>query len=190
MRPLRRDNRGRRLLTLAGCGLLTAAAMACRHEPVSRPQERWVALAEEDLTAVHRQLKEQERQEIEAFVSRRGRPLQQSGTGLYYDIYERCPAGAAIARGDAVDLAYTLTSLNGTLLASSETDGLRRWVVGAETGEPGLTELLLMMRRGEKAFAIVPSHLAYGLSGDGGRIPPHATLLYDIEVKGVYVKRK
>lgn len=174
----------------AGCGLLMMSVAACRQAPAPQAQGRWVAPAEEDLTAVHLQLKEQERQEIEAFVARRGRPLQQSGTGLYYDIYERSPAGAAISRGDAVDLAYTLTSLNGTLLASSETDGLRRWVVGAETGEPGLTELLLLMRRGEKAFAIVPSHLAYGLSGDGNRIPPHATLLYDIEVKGVYVKRK
>lgn len=189
MKRGRHDDGARRGLGLAGQVLLAAAVTACRQAPAPQAQ-RWVAPAEEDLTAVHLQLKEQERQEIEAFVARRGRPLQQSGTGLYYDIYERCPAGAAISRGDAVDLAYTLTSLNGTLLASSETDGLRRWVVGAETGEPGLTELLLMMRRGEKAFAIVPSHLAYGLSGDGNRIPPHATLLYEIEVKGVYVKRK
>lgn len=189
MKRGRHDGGARRGLWLVGLVLLSAAVTACRQAPAPQAQ-RWVAPAEEDLTAVHLQLKEQERQEIEAFVARRGRPLQQSGTGLYYDIYERCPAGAAISRGDAVDLAYTLTSLNGTLLASSETDGLRRWVVGAETGEPGLTELLLMMRRGEKAFAIVPSHLAYGLSGDGNRIPPHATLLYDIEVKGVYVKRK
>ena len=175
---------------LLAAGLLALAAAGCRRQPAVAPQAQWVAPDEADLTAVHLHLKEQEKQEIEAFVARRGRPLQQSGTGLYYDIYERCPSGAAITRGDAVDLAYTLTSLNGTLLASSETDGLRRWVVGAETGETGLTELLLRMRRGEKAFAIVPSHLAYGLSGDGGRIPPHATLLYDIEVKGVYVKRK
>ncbi|MBD5389837.1 FKBP-type peptidyl-prolyl cis-trans isomerase [bacterium] len=179
-----------RTFALLGWAWLAVAMTACRHPEPPGPQTRWVAPAEDELTAVHLQLKEQEKQEIEAFVARRGRPLQQSGTGLYYDIYERCPAGAAITRGDAVDLAYTLTSLNGTLLASSETDGLRRWVVGAETGETGLTELLLRMRRGEKAFAIVPSHLAYGLSGDGGRIPPHATLLYDIEVKGVYVKRK
>lgn len=188
MKTLRHGNRWG--WTLAGCVLLTAVMTACRRAPAPRPQGRWVAPAEEDLTAVHLQLKEQEKREIEAFVARRGRPLQKSGTGLYYDIYERCPSGAAISRGDAVDLAYTLTSLNGTLLSSSQTDGLRRWVVGAQTGEPGLTELLLLMRRGEKAFAIVPSHLAYGLSGDGGRIPPHATLLYDIEVKGVYVKRK
>ncbi|MDE5560091.1 MAG: hypothetical protein K2I84_05505, partial [Bacteroidales bacterium] len=75
-------------LLLAGCGLLMSIT-ACRHEPVPQPQGRWVAPAEEDLTAVHLQLKAQEKQEIEAFVARRGRPLQQSGTGLYYDIYER-----------------------------------------------------------------------------------------------------
>ncbi len=186
--------RGWRFIEMA-CIVLTTGVLSLFSTGCQRPGRmpeatQWVAPAEADLTAVHRQLKEQEKQEIEAFIVRRGRPFQQSGTGLYYDIYERHPSGASITRGDAVDMAYTLTLLNGTQLASSAEDGLRRWVVGAETGEPGLTELLLKMRRGEKAFAILPSHLAYGLSGDGGRIPPKAVLLYDIEIKSVYIKNK
>lgn len=151
---------------------------------------RWVVPDEDALTSVHQQLQSQEKYEIEAFMNRSGRHLQQSGTGLYYDIYERNPQGATIARGDAVDMVYTLRLLNGTLLASSDETGLKRWVVGGEPAEPGLTELLLKMRRGEKAFAILPSHLAYGLSGDGARIPPKAVLLYDIEIKSVYIKNK
>ena len=174
--------------------LLLGVAMvgtAChrRPKPVEMPSPHsLVAPSEEELTAVHRQLKEQEQQEIAAFVARRGRPMQESNTGLYYDIYATNSKGAAIAYGDAVDMAYTLRLLNGTLLASSETEGLRRRVVGAQADEPGLTELLLKMRRGEKAFAILPARLAYGFSGDGGRIPPQATLLYDIEIKAVYIK--
>lgn len=171
-------------------GGLSLFGTGCQRQGRLPEATRWVAPAEDDLTAVHRQLKDQEKHEIEAFIARRGRPLQQSGTGLYYDIYERNPQGAVIARGDAVDMAYTLTLLNGAPLASSAEEGLRRWVVGAEAEEPGLTELLLKMRRGEKAFAILPSHLAYGLSGDGGRIPPKAVLLYDIEIKSVYTKNK
>lgn len=181
------------LLTTAcivALGGLSFFGTGCQRKGRLPEATRWIAPAADELTAVHRQLQEQERQEIEAFIARRGRPLQRSGTGLYYDIYERNPQGATIARGDAVDMAYTLTLLNGAVLASSEEDGLRRWIVGGETGEPGLTELLLHMRRGEKAFAIIPSHLAYGLSGDGGRIPPKAVLLYDIEIKSVYVKNK
>ncbi|MDE7149515.1 MAG: FKBP-type peptidyl-prolyl cis-trans isomerase [Bacteroidales bacterium] len=182
---------GKATLWPAAIGLWAVFGTACRQrDTVPKSATQWVAPATEELTAVHRQLKEQEKNEIAAFVARRGRPMRQSGTGLYYDIYERNPSGAVISRGDAVDMAYTLTLLNGAVLASSASDGLRRWVVGAETGEPGLTELLLHMRRGEKAFAIIPSHLAYGLSGDGGRIPPHATLMYDIEIKGVYIKTK
>lgn len=154
------------------------------------PDTAWVQPDDETLTAVHQRLHDQEKRDIEAFVARRGRPMRQSGTGLYYEIYDTCPSGASIARGDAVDIAYTLRLLNGTVLASSAEDGLKRWMVGGEASEPGLTELLLKMRRGEKAFAILPSHLAYGLSGDGGRIPPQAVLLYDIEIKSVYIKNK
>ena len=173
--------------------LLGAATTSACHRRAKMvpppPPHSLVAPSEEELTAVHRQLKEQEQQEIAAFISRRGRPMQESNTGLYYDIYATNPKGAAITYGDAVDMAYTLRLLNGTLLASSETEGLRRRVVGREADEPGLTELLLKMRRGEKAFAILPARLAYGFSGDGGRIPPQATLLYDIEIKAVYVKK-
>lgn len=171
-------------------GGLSFFGTGCQRQGRLPEAMRWVTPDEDELTMVHQQLQSQEKYEIEAFINRSGRCVQQSGTGLYYDIYERNPQGAAIARGDAVDMAYTLRLLNGTLLASSDETGLKRWIVGGESTEPGLTELLLKMRRGEKAFAILPSHLAYGLSGDGTRIPPKAVLLYDIEIKSVYIKNK
>lgn len=190
MRDGRKPYRRLFAVSIAVCLAVWPVVTGCRRAAVSEAQPRWVAPDEAELTAVHRQLQAQEKQEIEAFIARSGRRFAQSGTGLYYDIYERNPSGAPVGRGDAVDMAYALRLLNGTLIASSDEDGLRRWIVGGEAEEPGLTELLLKMRRGEKAFAILPSHLAYGLSGDGGRIPPHATLLYEIEIKGVYIKKQ
>ena len=41
------------------------------------------------------------------------------------------------------------------------------------------------MREGDKAKAIIPSHLAYGFIGDEKQIPKRATLIYDIEVLNV-----
>ena len=41
------------------------------------------------------------------------------------------------------------------------------------------------MHVGDKAVIILPSHLAYGLVGDEHKIPPHASLLYELELLSV-----
>ena len=48
-------------------------------------------------------------------------------------------------------------------------------------------ETLLIEHREYRIRIIIPSHLGYGFSGDGKRIPSGASLLYDIEVKEVLI---
>jgi FKBP-type peptidyl-prolyl cis-trans isomerase len=40
----------------------------------------------------------------------------------------------------------------------------------------------MLMKEGEKAIFIIPSHLAFGLLGDENKIPKRATLVYDVEL--------
>jgi len=51
--------------------------------------------------------------------------------------------------------------------------------------ETGLHEGVKLMHVGEKATMILPSHLAYGLIGDEKRIPPRASVLYELELLSV-----
>ena len=46
----------------------------------------------------------------------------------------------------------------------------------------GLEEGVLLMKKGGRAKLIVPSHLAFGLLGDPGKIPARAVLVYDVEL--------
>jgi FKBP-type peptidyl-prolyl cis-trans isomerase len=57
------------------------------------------------------------------------------------------------------------------------------FVIGQSNMVPGLTDGLLLLKNGEKATIIIPSHLGYGRYGAYYQgIPPNAVLVYEINV--------
>lgn len=49
----------------------------------------------------------------------------------------------------------------------------------------GWDEGIQLLKVGDKARFVIPSHLAYGSRGAGGVIPPNATLVFDVELMDV-----
>ena len=47
---------------------------------------------------------------------------------------------------------------------------------------PGWTEGVQLMKEGAKYTFFIPSDLAYGPQGVSGAIPPHSTLIFDVEL--------
>ena len=50
---------------------------------------------------------------------------------------------------------------------------------------PGWTEALQLMKVGAKYRLFIPSALGYGAQGAGNAIPPHSSLIFEVELLGV-----
>jgi FKBP-type peptidyl-prolyl cis-trans isomerase FkpA len=130
---------------------------------------------------VNHELVKKEEKEITNFIERYGWKMQQTGTGLRYMIYKN-GSGVKAEKNKIAKINFEVKLITGDLCYSSKTDGSKELLIGKSGEISGLEEGILLLRVGDKAKFIVPSHLAYGLLGDENKIPKRATLVYDIEL--------
>ena len=135
----------------------------------------------ESLENVNRIMLQHESDMINEYVRNNNLSVIQTGTGLRYHIKNQ-GEGRDIVKGDVVTLKYELRLLTGELLYSSEKEGYKTFLVSKDGVERGLEEAILKLKKNSEAILILPSHLAHGLLGDGDKIPPKATLIYNIKV--------
>ena len=132
-----------------------------------------------------------ESDEIDQYVIHKGWKMTTTGTGLRYMIVKN--GGGALAKPDSTDrmtvkVKFKKSLLDGTLCYSSDSTGAEEFVVGHDNVETGLHEGIQFMHVGDKAIIILPSHLAYGLVGDGKKIPPRASILYELELLSLKIR--
>jgi FKBP-type peptidyl-prolyl cis-trans isomerase FklB len=103
-----------------------------------------------------------------------------TATGLQYRIL-KTGAGSTPELTSTVETHYEGTLINGTVFDSSYQRG--ETVSFPVNGViPGWTEALQLMKEGDVWELAIPSDLAYGAQGAGGKIEPHATLKFKIEL--------
>ena len=81
-----------------------------------------------------------------------------------------------------VRFEFKVNLLNGVTCYDSDKSGPREIWIGHADVESGLEEGLQLLREGDRAKFILPSHLAYGWLGDSDQIPTRAVLIYDVHV--------
>jgi FKBP-type peptidyl-prolyl cis-trans isomerase len=93
----------------------------------------------------------------------------------------------AVAAGpdDIVGIRYKLKLLDDRQCYTADSVLYREYHLSKDDMPAGLREGLLLMQEGDKALFIIPSHLAFGLSGDGDCIPPNAALVMTVTVKKI-----
>lgn len=111
--------------------------------------------------------------------------FEKTDSGLRYQIVQK-GNGAQATQGKEISVHYKGQLTDGKVFDSSyQRKQPIDFTVGVGQVIKGWDEGLQLLKVGDKARLVIPSHLAYGSQGAGGVIPPDATLIFDVELMDV-----
>ncbi|MCH5214451.1 MAG: FKBP-type peptidyl-prolyl cis-trans isomerase [Muribaculaceae bacterium] len=156
-------------------------AVFAGEEPAVKPEEAQ-KLIQEYLGELEQKATRLAREAGEKFLAENGKKegVHTTASGLQY-VVEKEGTGRQPKATSNVTVHYTGRLLNGQVFDSSVSRGepatfpLNRVI-------PGWTEGLQLMKEGAKYVFFIPSDLAYGAQGAGRDIPPHSTLIFEVEL--------
>ena len=123
--------------------------------------------------------------ESEAKMEQLAAGFDKTDSGLRYKMIQKGDGKKAEA-GKTVSVHYEGSLENGKVFDSSYP---RKKPIEFRLGQgqviEGWDEGIALLQVGDKARFVIPSDLAYGAAGAGGVIPPHATLIFDVELMDV-----
>jgi FKBP-type peptidyl-prolyl cis-trans isomerase len=133
------------------------------------------------MAELNRYLVQKDREIIENYIERKSLKMTESPTGLWYYIKEN-GKGEYVKDNDRIVMNYECSLLDGTLCYSSADLGPKEIVLGKTELEPGMNEGLRLLKPGAEALFILPPFLAFGLVGDGKKIPPRTIIVYRVSI--------
>lgn len=156
-------------------------------QPAIEPAEAQKIL-QEYMTNLQKKMEKAAKAEGEKFLAENGKneKVQTTASGLQY-VVEKEGTGAQPTATDQVTVHYTGRLLSGEVFDSSIQRG-EPATFPLNQVIPGWTEGVQLMKEGAKYTFFIPSDLAYGAQGIPNAIPPHSTLIFDVELIKVIKK--
>jgi len=171
-------------MTLSLC-LLNSCDQTAEPSPSTLNQ----GMGDDTIIAYNHQVVQAENQEIDDFIRRYQWSMNATPTGLRFMIYKK-GNGVQAKIGTIVTIHYTIKKIDGDVIDSTDPSHPLDFELGKHELNNGLEEGVLLMKTGDRAKFILPSHLAYGLLGDLHKIPSRTILVYDLELVQVKQKQK
>lgn len=158
--------------------LTTFAALlsACGDTPVIELPDNKSGEVKEHMINANRVVIQSESTQIEQYIQRRRwntSPLPCGAQCMVYTVGQ----GAVVNPDDTVVVKYRLEALDGAPFYTAQCDTL---VVGRRHATVALDDLLQQMHYGGQAWLIAPSNSAYGVVGDGDRVPSRTVIVYNV----------
>ncbi len=161
--------------------LVTIVACTGNHKKSAKQPNIQSREFQDKLIDANKMYVKRESDEIDQYIAHKGWLMTTTGTGLRYLITKK-GAGELAKLEQRAKVNYKISLLDGTLCYSSEVTGPKEFLIGRDNVESGLHEGIQYMHLGDKAILILPSYMAHGLIGDESKVPPHASVVYELEL--------
>lgn len=142
--------------------------------------------------------KQVEKTEIEAYITaKKITDITEKDSGIFYKKIEN-GTGDLPVNGKTVKIKYIVKYLNGTELDKTGVNKTFDFKLGSKNVIKGVQEGVKLMKKGEKATLIIPSHLAYDSSLQifpeeareslikrrviAKKVPPFSNLIFEVEL--------
>lgn len=133
-------------------------------------------------TELNKELIEREKVDIKLYIDRHPNwKMTETGSGLYFYKYES-GTGVEASSGREAQVQFEISLLDGTKCYATSADEVEIFKIDHSHVETGVQEGIKLMREGDRAKMIIPSHLAHGLTGDFNKIPPLTPIVVDLEL--------
>ncbi len=162
--------------------LLLITIVGCKQKEQETPKN-WKQI-NENLIVINKYLLQEDEERVESYIERKQWNMERTNTGLWYQITQE-GKGENAKESDIVTINYTVESLDGTLIYSSDSAGEKVFKVGFGNVESGLQEGIKLMNEGSKARFIMLPHLAWGLVGDDNKINSRSIIVYYVELLSI-----
>jgi FKBP-type peptidyl-prolyl cis-trans isomerase FkpA len=139
-----------------------------------------------EMTKLNSVLSDVENEDINRYVKKSGLDFKTTSTGLRYCITKH-GNGSSIGKTDKVVVDYDIKLVDGSVCYDYRGKNKQLVELGNIRHERGFVEALTMMKEGDEATFIAPSYMSYGALGNNDKIPPRASLVY--EIKSVLVNK-
>ncbi len=125
-----------------------------------------------------------EDEDIDLYIKRQQMDAIRTETGLRYQITKQ-GKGPFLKNKDIATISFKTFSINGELLYSSDESGEKVMEIDKNNEIQALDEMLKLLKVGAEAHLVIPSHLAYGVAGDGDKIRQRIPIVMKIKVLNV-----
>ena len=162
--------------------ILILIVLSCRQEkkPIVEEKSKW---SKGHSVNFNQELVIREQMQIKLFLDhQKSLKMKLTNSGLRYMIYKNGVGEELAKNGQLATIKIKMSLLDGTICYETIDNEYEYFGIEKSEKEFGIHELVKYMKVGDRAKAILPSHLAHGLLGDRQNIPPQSILYLDVEL--------
>lgn len=160
-------------------------ANSCRTRSEPKSSDTGSMVDAETLIRINQQLVKDDIAKNETYAKTNDWKFSITGNGIIYEVLNHSE-GVNGKAGDQVEFSYESKLLDGTFCYSSDSNGLKIFVVDYEEVESGINDMAKLLAEGDSARIILPPHLAFGLAGDRNRVPARSSLIYHLRLLKIH----